>query len=456
MTAQAPLDWRAPIVNSDGTPTNAFMRLWNNQRALNSGIHTITVGGGAPPDDLIGTAGDLYVDDSSTPDVLYVWDDTLATPGWSKVGVSEFTDLGDVPHAYTGAAGLFVRVNGAHDGLAFLAVNDSDVQFTDITTGNVSIAEHGFVPKAPNDATKYLDGTGAFSVPSGSGGGGSWLPLVTGGYTPVIQAVFPTSLQGLTLSTAGASSSFGVAEGAACDSTGAKWYGLPAAFTKTTGAWAVGSGFGALDTGSIANSTWYHVYLITKADLSVTDVLISTSATSPTMPSGYTLKRRIGSLLTDGSAHWTAFTQLENVFVWAQPTIDANNVATSTAPSNVPISTPLGVSVDATLIAVLSNPAGTATYKISVYPVGGTVGGLGNIYNSVTSGFAAAQVEVTTNTSSQVTVVANAAGATYYVGVVSWRDSFTAGVVSSVQSTDAQPEFVTDGAGRLIAVGYTP
>lgn len=42
---------------------------------------------------------------------------------------------------------------------------------TDVTTGNVSTSKHGYAPKLPNDATKYLDGTGAYSVPSGGGGG---------------------------------------------------------------------------------------------------------------------------------------------------------------------------------------------------------------------------------------------------------------------------------------------
>lgn len=42
---------------------------------------------------------------------------------------------------------------------------DADIAFTDVTTGNVSTSAHGYAPKAPNDATKYLDGTGAWSTP---------------------------------------------------------------------------------------------------------------------------------------------------------------------------------------------------------------------------------------------------------------------------------------------------
>lgn len=55
--------------------------------------------------------------------------------------------------------------------LSASAVVESDLGLTDITTGNVSTSKHGFAPKLPNDATKYLDGTGAFSVPAGGGGG---------------------------------------------------------------------------------------------------------------------------------------------------------------------------------------------------------------------------------------------------------------------------------------------
>jgi hypothetical protein len=49
-------------------------------------------------------------------------------------------------------------------------VTEADQTLADNTTNNVSTTKHGYAPKAPNDATKYLDGTGAYSVPAGSGG----------------------------------------------------------------------------------------------------------------------------------------------------------------------------------------------------------------------------------------------------------------------------------------------
>jgi len=46
------------------------------------------------------------------------------------------------------------------------SVKDSDLSLSDITTNDVSTSKHGFVPKAPNDTTKFLRGDGSWQVPS--------------------------------------------------------------------------------------------------------------------------------------------------------------------------------------------------------------------------------------------------------------------------------------------------
>jgi hypothetical protein len=51
-----------------------------------------------------------------------------------------------------------------------VTVVESQISLADNTTGNVSSSKHGFVPKAPNDASKYLDGTGTWSNPPSGGG----------------------------------------------------------------------------------------------------------------------------------------------------------------------------------------------------------------------------------------------------------------------------------------------
>lgn len=71
---------------------------------------------------------------------------------------------------------------------------------------------------------------------------------------------------------------------------------LASAITKNTNnSWAVGTGNGSLDTGAIANSTYYG-YLIQRSDTGVVDVLTSLSSTSPTMPANY--DRRSPALFT--------------------------------------------------------------------------------------------------------------------------------------------------------------
>lgn len=153
----------------------------------------------------------------------------------------------------------------------------------------------------------------------------------------------PGYLFGLTLSTAGSSATFGVAAGSAMNSTATANMVLASAYTKTTSAWAVGSGNGSLDTGAVANSTWYHVHLIQRPDTGVVDLLTSLSATAPTMPANYTLFRRIGSMKTNGSAQWQSFVQKGDYF-YIILTTDFTAGATSTATLRT-LSVPTGIVV---------------------------------------------------------------------------------------------------------------
>lgn len=47
------------------------------------------------------------------------------------------------------------------------SVGEAALTLADVATANASTSKHGFAPKYPNDATKYLDGTGGYSVPAG-------------------------------------------------------------------------------------------------------------------------------------------------------------------------------------------------------------------------------------------------------------------------------------------------
>lgn len=61
------------------------------------------------------------------------------------------------------------------------------------------------------------------------------------------------------------------------------------------------SGANGLDTGTLATSTWYSLWVIWNG--TTTAGLMSLSATAPTLPSGYTHKARVGWIRTDASGN---------------------------------------------------------------------------------------------------------------------------------------------------------
>lgn len=216
-------------------------------------------------------------------------------------------------------------------------------------------------------------------------------------------------IAGLTLSTAGSSATFSVAAGQAADDGAAVLVNLASSINKTTGSWAVGTGNGALDTGAIANNTWYHVWLIRRPDTGVVDVLVSTSASSPTMPANYTQRRRIGSMRTNGSAQWTKFYQLADQFLWDAPVLDVDITNEPTTATLRTLSVPTGLRVVA-LMNVRQTCAGASTEcyfsspDVSDQAASASVSPLSSITAAAGSGtpIVSAQIQTPTNASAQV------------------------------------------------------
>lgn len=129
---------------------------------------------------------------------------------------------------------------------------------------------------------------------------------------------------------------------------------------KISAAWAVGTNQGGLDTGTVAANTWYHVWQIKRSDTGVVDALFSLSATSPTMPTNYDLKRRIGAVLTDGSSNIIAFHQDGDRFIWDVARVDLNAANPGTTAVLRTLSTPLGVKTRAVAVHKLTDTTATA------------------------------------------------------------------------------------------------
>lgn len=73
---------------------------------------------------------------------------------------------------------------------------------------------------------------------------------------------------------------------------------------------AATNGVNGLDTGGLANSTWYYEWIISNGI--TTAALLSTSSTAPTMPGGYTFKLRVGAIRTNASAQFLRKNQRGN------------------------------------------------------------------------------------------------------------------------------------------------
>lgn len=230
-------------------------------------------------------------------------------------------------------------------------------------------------------------------------------------------------ISGLTLSTAGSSATFGIAAGVAVDSTGVSFMTLGSAYTKTTSAWAVGTGNGSLDTGAIATSTSYHVYQIERLDTGVVDFVTSLSASAPTLPTNYTIYRRIGSMRTNGSSQWVKFSQLGDEFLLDVPVLDLG-ATIGTSASLQALSVPTGVKVSAlidyngfkaatTVSFLVTSPdqadtAPSTSGPFSSFALNGAVG-----YNSGA---------IRTNTSAQIRLRSDTASTNFNVMTRGWID----------------------------------
>lgn len=364
-------------------------------------------------------------------------DPSADSTNWQRTEVSATSIQNQTYKAWTTGGTSTAFTLTPTPAVAALAENQEfDVEFHTAAGATPTLAVSGLTAKS----LKYRDSAGAKSdvtsaqIPSG------WRSkVVYDGTDYIVREVPPPALRaylaGLTLSTAGSSATMTTAAGQATDSTNAVSMSLASAMSKTTSAWSAGTGNGGLDTGTIANATWYHWFLIGKAD-GTTDVLASLSATAPTMPSGYTYKRRIGSGLTNGSAQWVAFTQDGDYVRWSASVLDVNATNPGTASVTATLaSVPTGVRVKALINANLrlgtSSSAGVYVRDLSATDeapnnpatTSPAVPGASFVAGSGTGG-GAATLEVRTNTSAQIGYRMSASGASDVFGITTlgWID----------------------------------
>jgi hypothetical protein len=160
---------------------------------------------------------------------------------------------------------------------------ESGLTLADNTTNNTSTTKHGFAPKLPNDATKYLDGTGAYTVPAGGGGG-----------------FIPTDYIAGCLITKGTGNTINISAG--------KYYDPNTAAVVTFSAVTDGN------AGTLGASQWHQVYLIDGTTFEVANNASppSTAYLGSARKGGTGGERRwIGSFESDGSSNIIAMVPVE-------------------------------------------------------------------------------------------------------------------------------------------------
>jgi hypothetical protein len=189
-----------------------------------------------------------------------------------------------------------------------------------------------------------------------------------------------------------------------------------ASFNKNINAvFAVGSGNGCLDTGTLAASAAYHVWLIKNPTTKAVEVLINqadVSALNPTLPTGFTKKQRLGTIRTDASKYIINFVQFWDIFVWKNPPLDFDYSTLNTSYYSQGISTPPDVRCLVLANIVLNHASADRTVYIyspeqDLEAASLTSAPLAEITINASGGTRAGQILMLTNTSNQVGLVSS-------------------------------------------------
>ncbi|NNU66520.1 hypothetical protein G9X67_14675 [Rhizobium sp. WYCCWR 11152] len=180
--------------------------------------------------------------------------------------------------------------------------------------------------------------------------------------------------------------------------------------------WAAGSGNGALDQGSLAASTWYHLHIMQNPTTGAVDILASGSLTNPAYPAGWEAapSRRVWSVLTDASANIIPYTQTEDWCAWGvmENQYSGNLGASSTV---ITMKSPIGFKCEVQALILVNTGAGEIGlmdpdggdpslgrfYTVGVKPTADTLGYRGIVMTDVNSrvvGYAASNMNSSVQT----------------------------------------------------------
>jgi hypothetical protein len=199
------------------------------------------------------------------------------------------------------------------------------------------------------------------------------------------------------------------------------------------------SGANGLDTGAEGASTFYHLFGIGKSDGTFA-LLLSTSATAPTMPATYTFKRLLGGVRNNASSNFVPFEHAKDGTVRYRTGADEQGVsvlsggtATATTAVDLTGAIPNVVGVKYTLrtLSIVNNATGTS---YSLYESSGGAAtdrfdvethSTGSGRRSVGRGFIPHQLRATLSTNVYYDWSAATAGRSLDLFVTDWNLGFT-------------------------------
>lgn len=166
---------------------------------------------------------------------------------------------------------------------------------------------------------------------------------------------------------------FTMAAGAASNSSNINDITLPALVTNTI----THVGVNGVDIAAAVASSFYAVYVIgDSTEYNATASLISLNLTTPSLPFGYDMYRRVGFVLTDGSSHVLKFWQYGNGSakdMWYDTPIATPAITTATTYSTQSLAAGVPAIACETFLAVDFNPSGgAATDVVNMGPYGST------------------------------------------------------------------------------------
>jgi hypothetical protein len=159
---------------------------------------------------------------------------------------------------------------------------------------------------------------------------------------------------------------------------------------KLNAAWSAGSGSGFLDTGAVAASRTYHVYVLRKlSDVAVGDFIasLSNSSASVTVPAGWEIlsNSRIGSFLTNASSQIIGFKQYGSRVKLNTVIQEMASSVSFDLPAYNPVGLPEGISADARVFLQAQASANSVVnLRCDTEETAGTAGDA-NIYINIAS-----------------------------------------------------------------------